>query len=164
MVQLGVGSVLNGKYRITKEIGAGGMGAVYLAEDEVLKRRVVIKALLSDDDPDLVTQSIKEREFLAAVKHANIVSIYDFITVGTHGYIVMEYVGGKTLDQIMDERGQPFDAADAIKYMIGILPAFSYLAKLGLVYCDFKPQNVMLEVSLFHLPHAGLHGQSDGSR
>ena len=123
MVQLGVGSVLNGKYRITKEIGAGGMGAVYLAEDEVLKRRVVIKALLSDDDPDLVTQSIKEREFLAAVKHANIVSIYDFITVGTHGYIVMEYVGGKTLDQIMDERGQPFDAADAIKYMIGILPA-----------------------------------------
>lgn len=146
MVQLGVGSVLNGKYRITKEIGAGGMGAVYLAEDEVLKRRVVIKALLSDDDPDLVTQSIKEREFLAAVKHANIVSIYDFITVGTHGYIVMEYVGGKTLDQIMDERGQPFDAADAIKYMIGILPAFSYLAKLGLVYCDFKPQNVMLEV------------------
>ncbi|HEX6109451.1 MAG TPA: tetratricopeptide repeat protein, partial [Ktedonobacteraceae bacterium] len=145
-VQLGVGSLLNGKYRITKEIGAGGMGAVYLAEDEVLKRRVVIKALLSDDDPDLVTQSIKEREFLAAVKHANIVSIYDFITVDTHGYIVMEYVGGKTLDQIMDEQGKPFDAADAIKYMIGILPAFSYLAKLGLVYCDFKPQNVMLEV------------------
>jgi serine/threonine-protein kinase PknG len=145
-VQPGVGSVLNGKYRITQEIGSGGMGTVYLAEDQVLKRRVVIKALLSDDDPDLVAQSIKEREFLASVKHANIVSIYDFITVGTHGYIVMEYVGGKTLEQIMDEQGRPFDVADAIKYMIGILPAFSYLAKLGLVYCDFKPQNVMLEV------------------
>jgi serine/threonine-protein kinase PknG len=145
-IQLGPGSMLNGKYRITKEIGAGGMGAVYLAEDQVLKRRVVIKALLSDDDPDLVAQSIKEREFLAAVKHANIVSIYDFITVGTRGYIVMEYVQGKTLEQIMDEQGRPFDAADAIKYTIGILPAFSYLAKLGLVYCDFKPQNVMLEV------------------
>ncbi|MDQ2713591.1 MAG: protein kinase [Chloroflexota bacterium] len=146
MVHLGVGSVLNGKYQITKEIGAGGMGAVYLAEDQILKRRVVIKALLSDDDPDLVTQSIKEREFLAAVKHANIVSIYDFITVGTRGYIVMEYVGGKTLEQIMEERGQPFEAADAITYILGILPAFSYLAKLGLVYCDFKPSNVMLEV------------------
>jgi serine/threonine-protein kinase PknG len=145
-IQLGVGSLLHDKYRITKEIGAGGMGAVYLAEDQVLKRRVVIKALLSDDDPDLVAQSVKEREFLAAVKHANIVSIYDFITVGTRGYIVMEYVQGKTLEQIMDEQGRPFDAADAIKYMIDILPAFSYLAKLGLVYCDFKPQNVMLEV------------------
>jgi serine/threonine-protein kinase PknG len=144
--QLAVGDVLGGKYTIVKEIGSGGMGAVYLAEDQVLKRRVVIKALLSNNDPDLVAQSVKEREFLAAVKHANIVSIYDFISVGTRGYIVMEYVQGKTLEQIMEEQGYPFDAADAIKYTLGILPAFSYLAKLGLVYCDFKPQNVMLEI------------------
>ena len=145
-VQLTVGSTLNDKYTIVKEIGAGGMGAVYLAEDLILKRRVVIKALLTDDDPDLVAQSVKEREFLAAIKHANIVSIYDFITVGTRGYIVMEYVQGKTLDQIMEEQGRPFDVATAITYILGILPAFSYLAKLGLVYCDFKPQNVMLEI------------------
>lgn len=145
-VQLTVGGILNGKYTIVKEIGAGGMGAVYLAEDLILKRRVVIKALLTDDDPDLVAQSVKEREFLAAIKHANIVSIYDFITVGTRGYIVMEYVQGKTLDQIMEEQGRPFDVATAIPYILGILPAFSYLAKLGLVYCDFKPQNVMLEI------------------
>jgi serine/threonine-protein kinase PknG len=145
-VQLTVGGKLNGKYTIVKEIGAGGMGAVYLAEDQILKRRVVIKALLTDDDPDLVAQSVKEREFLAAIKHANIVSIYDFITVGTRGYIVMEYVQGKTLDQIMEEQGRPFDVASAITYILGILPAFSYLAKLGLVYCDFKPQNVMLEI------------------
>ncbi|HZR38582.1 MAG TPA: tetratricopeptide repeat protein [Ktedonobacteraceae bacterium] len=144
--QLVAGSLLNGKYKIVKEIGAGGMGAVYLADDQVLKRRVVIKALLSEDDPDLVAQSVKEREFLAAIKHANIVSIYDFITMGTRGYIVMEYVQGKTLEQIMEEQGRPFDVQDAIKHIIGILPAFSYLAKLGLVYCDFKPQNVMLEV------------------
>jgi len=145
-VQLTVGDVLNEKYAIIKEIGAGGMGAVYLAEDQILKRRVVIKALLTDDDPDLVAQSVKEREFLAAIKHANIVSIYDFITVGTRGYIVMEYVQGKTLDQIMEEQGRPFDVSIAITYILGILPAFSYLAKLGLVYCDFKPQNVMLEI------------------
>ncbi len=145
-VQLTVGRMLNGKYTIVKEIGAGGMGAVYLAEDQILKRRVVIKALLTDDDPDLVAQSVKEREFLAAIKHANIVSIYDFITIDTRGYIVMEYVQGKTLDQIMEEQGQPFDVATAITYILGILPAFSYLAKLGLVYCDFKPQNVMLEI------------------
>ncbi|GHO95408.1 hypothetical protein KSF_054560 [Reticulibacter mediterranei] len=122
------------------------MGAVYLADDQILKRRVVIKALLSEDDPDLVAQSVKEREFLAAIKHASIVSIYDFVTRGTQGYIVMEYVQGHTLEQMMEEQGHPFAVSDAINAILGILPAFSYLAKLGLVYCDFKPQNVMLEV------------------
>jgi serine/threonine-protein kinase PknG len=142
---LQIGSILNNKYKVTRTIGAGGMGSVYLADDLVLKRQVVIKGLLSEDDPDLVEQSIKEREFLAAIKHANIVSIYDFITIGIQGYIVMEYVHGKTLDDLLEERGQPFAVAEAIEYILGILPAFSYLAKLGLVYCDFKPQNVMLE-------------------
>lgn len=144
--QLVVGSVLNNKYKLLKEIGAGGMGAVYLAEDQVLKRQVVIKALLSDDDPDLVAQSVKEREFLAAIKHASIVSIYDFLAIGSQGYIVMEYVQGKTLDQLMEDRGRPFDVPEAITHILGILPAFTYLAKLNLVYCDFKPANVMLEV------------------
>lgn len=146
VAQLSPGSLLNGKYRILKEIGSGGMGAVYLAEDQMLKRRVVIKTLLSDDDAEMVAQSVKEREFLAAIKHANIVTIYDFITMGTQGYIVMEYVQGKTLDEIMEERGRPLDVPEAINAVIGILPAFSYLAKLDLVYCDFKPQNVMLEI------------------
>jgi serine/threonine-protein kinase PknG len=143
---LKAGLVLNNRYQVTRAIGSGGMGAVYLAEDQMLKRPVVMKALLSTGDADLIAQSIKEREFLAAIKHANIVSIYDFLTVGNHGYIVMEYVNGKTLDQIMEEQGHPFAVEDAITSMIGILPAFTYLAKLGLVYCDFKPQNVMLEV------------------
>jgi serine/threonine-protein kinase PknG len=111
----------------------------------MLKRPVVIKALLSNDDPDLAAQSVKEREFLAAIKHANIVAIYDFFTVGTEGYIVMEYVQGKTLYQIIEDQGGPLQVPDAIGYILGILPAFTYLSKLELVYCDFKPQNVMLE-------------------
>ena len=143
---LQVGTILHNKYKIVKQIGSGGMGAVFLAEDLVLKRQVVIKALLSDDDPEMVEQSVKEREFLAAIKHANIVSIYDFVTIGLRGYIVMEYVHGKTLDEILEEQKKPFDVAVAIRHILNILPAFSYLAKLGLVYCDFKPQNVMLEV------------------
>ena len=143
---LKAGDLLNNKYRIVREVGEGGMGAVFLAEDQLLKRQVVIKALLSENDPDMIAQSIKEREFLAAIKHASIVSIYDFIATGQQGYIVMEYVHGKTLDQIMEDQGRPFEIADAIKYILGILPAFTYLAKLGLVYCDFKPQNIMLEV------------------
>ena len=144
-VQLTMGSVINDKYRVVKSIGSGGMGSVYLAEDLVLKRQVVIKTLLTDATPDMVAQSIKEREFLASIKHSNIVSIYDFITIGQQGYIVMEYVQGKTLDQIIEEQGKPFSVEHAIHHILDILPAFSYLAKLELVYCDFKPQNVMLE-------------------
>jgi serine/threonine-protein kinase PknG len=137
--------ILHGKYRIQRSIGSGGMGIVYLAYDLALKRHVVIKGLLSEDDPELVELSVKEREFLAALKHANIIAIYDFITEGRTGYIVMEYVNGETLDAIMKRRRAPLAVPDAIRYILEILPAFDYLAKLDYVYCDFKPQNVMLE-------------------
>jgi serine/threonine-protein kinase PknG len=142
---VGVGRLLNNKYRVLREIGTGGMGTVYLAEDIILRREVVIKALLRDVDPELVRRSVREREFLAAIKHANIVSIYDFIATGSQGYIVMEYVHGKTLDQLMDEQQGPFKVDEAIRYILNILPAFTFLARLDLVYCDFKPQNVMVE-------------------
>ncbi len=135
----------NGKYRITKMIGKGGMGAVFLADDTILKRQVVIKALLHSDDADMVAASIKEREFLATVKHPNIVSIYDFFTIGTEGYIVMEFVNGRTLYQLMEKQGKPFDPATAVRHIRDIVAAFSYLHKLDLIYCDFKPQNVMVE-------------------
>ena len=145
--RLAVGSRLgdSGKYQITKAIGAGGMGAVFLATDTVLKRPVVVKALLEANDPDLAEQAVKEREFLADIKHPNIVGIYDFITQGTEGYIVMEFVSGQTILQIMEERNQPLSPDEAIGYILDVLPAFAYLHKLNYVYCDFKPQNMMLE-------------------
>ncbi len=147
VLKIGVGSQLGdkGRYTITREIGSGGMGAVFLAEDNLLKRKVVIKALLQSDDPEMVEASIKEREFLAAIKHPNVVQIYDFLQIDTDGYIVMEYVHGKTLYSMLEERGGEFPPAEAIHYTLGILPAFAYIHRLGLVYCDFKPQNIMLE-------------------
>jgi serine/threonine-protein kinase PknG len=135
----------DGKYELRKLVGKGGMGAVFLAFDRVLKREVVIKALLSSDDPDEVEAAVREREFLAAIKHPNIVGIYDFVSIGTEGYIVMEYVPGHTLFQLMESSNQPFEPAEACRLILAIMPAFAYLHKLGLVYCDFKPQNVMLE-------------------
>ena len=138
------GTMLAGKYRLEKIIGSGGMGSVHLAEDITLKRKVVIKTLLNSDDPELVELSVKEREFLAEINHPNIVAIYDFLTEGNDGYIVMEYVQGKTLDEMLDERGRPFDVKTGIQYILDILPAFAYLANLKLVYCDFKPQNMMI--------------------
>ncbi len=127
-------------------IGSGGMGAVWLAEDLVLHRKVVIKALLNSADPELVEQSVKEREFLAQLKHSNIVAIYDCIAQGNEGYIVMEYVHGKTLEEMLEERQAPLEVPVAINYILGILPAFAYLAARQMVYCDFKPSNLMVEM------------------
>jgi len=100
--------------------------------------------LLNTQDESAAAASVAERQFLAAVKHPNIVGIYNFVQSGSEGFIVMEYVGGKTLKQIRRERG-PLPAAEAIAYIHRILPAFGYLHRMGLVYCDFKPDNVMLE-------------------
>jgi serine/threonine-protein kinase PknG len=136
--------ILAGKYRLEKKLGEGGMGTVCLAEDLILKRKVVIKALVNNNDPELLALSVKEREFLAEINHPNIVAIYDFVSQGQDGYIVMEYVQGKTLDQMLEERGRPFDVKTGIQYILDILPAFAYLARLNLVYCDFKPSNVMI--------------------
>ena len=144
-VSANAGQVLNGRYRIIKPIARGAMGAVHLAHDDVLKRYVVVKTLLTSDDPELVAQSVQEREFLATLKHPNIVGIYDFFTVGPDGFIVMEYVKGRTLYEMIEEQGAPVGIPAMIRYTLGILPAFSYLARLGLIYCDFKPENLMIE-------------------
>lgn len=145
-LQIGIGRVLNQKYRLIKPLAVGGMGIIHLAEDLILKRRVVIKSLLTGDDPELIAQSVKEREFLATIKHANIVSIYDFFMAENRGYIVMEYVQGMTLYQLMADQERVLAVPDAIRYILSILPAFSYFAKLRLAYCDFKAENLMVEV------------------
>src|SRR5262249_29496368 len=134
------GDVVLGKYEVKGTLAFGGLGWIYLALDTVLSRWVVLKGLLNSKDPTLVALAGKEREFLAAVKHRNIVGIYDFIMAGDEGFIVMEFVNGKTLMTLRRERG-PLPAAEAIAYIIDILPAFAYLDEQDLVYCDFKPEN-----------------------
>jgi serine/threonine-protein kinase PknG len=104
----------------------------------------VLKGLLNTQDASAAAAAVAERQFLAAVKHPNIVGIYNFVQSGSEGFIVMEYVGGKTLKQIRQERG-PLPVAEAIAYIHRILPSFAYLHRQGLVYCDFKPDNVMME-------------------
>jgi serine/threonine-protein kinase PknG len=110
----------------------------------VLNRYVVLKGLLNSEDEASAAVAVAERQFLAAVKHANIVSIYNFVNHGTEGFIIMEYIGGQTLKEIRKTRG-PLPVAEAIAYIHRILASFSYLHQQGLVYCDFKPDNIMLE-------------------
>ncbi len=141
---LKAGDVIGGQYEVRGAMAFGGLGWIYLGWDKTLQRWVVLKGLLNSKDEASAAAALAERQFLAAVKHPKIVGIYNFITEGSEGYIVMEYVGGKTLKELRQERG-PLPVAEAIAYMHAILPAFGYLQHQGLVYCDFKPDNVMLE-------------------
>ncbi|WP_323746376.1 serine/threonine-protein kinase [Catenulispora pinisilvae] len=145
-----------GQYAVLGCIAHGGLGWIYLAKDEnVSDRWVVLKGLLDSGDADAMAAAAAERKFLAEVNHPSIVQIMNFVqhpdakTGAPVGYIVMEYVGGSSLKQIRDEyrdsAGQagPLPVAQAIAYAIEILPAFGYLHSLGLVYNDFKPDNII---------------------
>lgn len=155
------GDVVAEKYEIQGTIAFGGLGWIYLALDTVLSRWVILKGLLNSKDPRMLEVAVKEREYLAAVKHPSIVSIYDFLTHGSEGFIVMEYVNGKTLMTLRKERGGPLPVPEAISYILEILPAFGYLDEVGMVYCDFKPENAMVEESSVKLIDLGAVRQID---
>jgi serine/threonine-protein kinase PknG len=147
------GELVAGQYEVLGPLAHGGLGWLYLAMDRNLSNRwVVLKGLLNTTDPDAIAAAMAERQFLAQVEHPNIVGVYNFVqhadraTGEQAGYIVMEYVGGQSLRQLLGERrqaGQSMPLADALAYMIEVLPALGYLHGRGLVYCDFKPDNVM---------------------
>lgn len=141
---LKAGDMVNEKYEVKGPMAYGGMGWIYLAFDTILSRWVILKGLLNAKDEAGAAAAVAERQFLAAVKHPKIVGIYDFIQYKNQGFIIMEFVGGKTISNIRKERG-PLPVEEAISYILGILPAFSYLHAQGMVYCDFKPENFMLE-------------------
>jgi serine/threonine-protein kinase PknG len=143
---LNPGDLVVNQYEVKGAIAYGGLGWIYLGFDKILSRYVVLKGLLNTEDASSAAVAIAERQFLAAVKHPNILGIYNFVNHGSEGFIIMEYIGGKTLKEIRQSRG-PLPVAEAIAYIHRILSAFSYLHASGLVYCDFKLDNVMLEGS-----------------
>ena len=138
------GDRVAGQYEVKGAIAFGGLGWVYLGFDLTLSRYVVLKGLLNSEDTSSAAVAVAEKQFLASVKHANIVGIYNFVNHGGEGFIVMEYVGGKTLKDIRKERGI-LPVAEAIAYIHRVLGAFSYLHSQGLVYCDFKLDNMLIE-------------------
>ncbi|MDQ2755773.1 MAG: serine/threonine-protein kinase PknG, partial [Actinomycetota bacterium] len=148
--KLVAGDLVAGQYEVAGCLAHGGLGWVYLARDRnVSDRWVVLKGLLNSGDPDALAAAIAEQRFLAQVSHPQIVEIYNFVTHDEAGYIVMEYVGGTSLKSLLKQRMRAagrYDALpvdQALAYIIEILPAFSYLHDLGLVYCDFKPDNLI---------------------
>jgi serine/threonine-protein kinase PknG len=112
---------------------------------------VVVKGLLNSGDPDAFRAAVAEKQFLAEVEHPIIVEIHNFVAAPDGAsYIVMEYVGGESLNNLLKARMKsnggrfdPIPVDQALAYMIEVLPALSYLHGLGLLYCDFKPANVI---------------------
>ncbi|MFE4393532.1 MULTISPECIES: serine/threonine-protein kinase [Streptomycetaceae] len=150
------GDLVGGQYEVVGCLAHGGLGWIYLAVDRrVHDKWVVLKGLLDTGDEDALAAAVAERRFLAEVDHPNIVRIINFAehpdlrTGSTDGYIVMEYVGGKSLKDIANERRtadgrrEPLPVEQGIAYALEALPALGYLHGRGLVYCDFKIDNVI---------------------
>ncbi|MDQ1287588.1 MAG: serine/threonine-protein kinase PknG [Actinomycetota bacterium] len=149
--KLAAGDLVNGQYEVAGCLAHGGLGWIYLAWDIHLNRRpVVLKGLLNAGDKDAYEAAQKEREFLARVAYPSIVKVYNFVKHDGAEYIVMEYVGGTSLKTILKDRMRanggrydPVPVDQAIAYIVEVLPAFQYLHDLGLLYCDFKPDNMI---------------------
>ena len=144
--QLNPGDMVADQYEIKGCVAHGGLGWVYLAVDHnVNERPVVLKGLVHSGDAEAQAIAMAERQFLAEVVHPGIVQIFNFVEHPDSrgepvGYIVMEYVGGRSLKP---QRGERLPVAEAIAYMLEILPALGYLHSIGLCYNDLKPENIM---------------------
>ncbi|MFD7165120.1 serine/threonine-protein kinase [Streptomyces violascens] len=154
--KLHAGDIVHGQYEVVGCLAHGGLGWVYLAVDRAVSDRwVVLKGLLDTGDQDAMAAAISERRFLAEIEHSNIVRIYNFVehldqrTGSLDGYIVMEYVGGKSLKEIANERRttagkrDPLPVEQACAYGIEALEALGHLHSRNLLYCDFKVDNAI---------------------
>ena len=148
--KLKAGDLVAGQYDVAGALAHGGMGWIYLARDRnVSGRWCVLKGLLDTADPDAAEAAVAEQRFLAEVRHPAIVGIHNFVQHEGQGYIVMEYVGGPSLKQLAKRRREagegPMPVTEAAAYLLAVLPAIGYLHDHGLIYCDFKPDNVIHE-------------------
>jgi eukaryotic-like serine/threonine-protein kinase len=159
---IGRDTIVDGRYRIQRRLGSGGMAEVWSAEDSQLGRPVALKLLASRFATDAAFRERFRREAsaAAAMQHPNIVSIYDRGEWDGTSYIAMELVDGKTLKQLIQERG-PAGPGAATDITIEILKALRYAHKRGIVHRDIKPQNVLIDaegrakVADFGIAHAG---------
>lgn len=134
-----------GPYKILEPIGKGGMGAIYLAEHTTLQRQVAIKILPTESarKPELLQRFYREARAAAALDHPNIVKLYDVSQgAGTH-FLVMEYVQGKNLQQVVASRG-PIPYQEVVKYLVQAAEGLKHAHAKGFVHRDIKPDNIII--------------------
>lgn len=158
---LTVGDLVANQYEVVGCLARGGVGWIYLARDTHLDGNYfALKGLINTDNARAVELAVAERRSLTKIDHPNIVRIFNFathqepISRKLTGYIVMEYVGGQSLNEIRDIAGAhrdplggPLRVEHVIAYGIEILAAFEYLHGRGLLYCDMSPSNVIRSVN-----------------
>jgi beta-lactam-binding protein with PASTA domain/tRNA A-37 threonylcarbamoyl transferase component Bud32 len=155
-----INTLFDGRYRIVRKLGSGGMANVYLAEDEDLGRRVAIKILnerYANDDL-FIERFRREAKSAAALSHPNIVSVYDRGEAEGTYYIAMEVIEGRSLKELIMTRG-PLPIAQALAYTHEILEALRFAHRHGIIHRDIKPHNILigerLKVTDFGIARAG---------
>ncbi len=134
-----------GRYEIQRKLARGGMGVVYVAHDPVLGRMVALKVFQSDLDlPDAAERFAREARAAASLNHTNIVTIYDFGEVASQPYIVMEYIQGETLADIIRRR-TPVPVAEKIRWLEEVCAGAASAHKMDVIHRDIKPGNLIID-------------------
>ena len=138
-----VGKVL-AQYQISEKLGEGGMGVVWKARDTHLDRFVALKTLSAERlaDPERKRRFVQEAKAASALNHPNIVHIYDIADADGVQFIAMEYVAGKTLDQLIGRKGLRLN--EVLKYAVQIADALAKAHSAGIIHRDLKPSNIMV--------------------
>ena len=139
------GRLLDGRYAVTARIAHGGMATVYQATDTRLDREVALKVMHAElaRDEEFVRRFIGEARSVARLSHQNVVAVFDQGADGPFLYLAMEYVPGRTLKEVLRDRGR-FSPATALEIMTGVLDGLAAAHASGIVHRDIKPENVLL--------------------
>ena len=142
--EVGEGSVIDGRYRLLRRIGSGGMADVWEAEDPHLQRRVALKILHRRfaQDREFVERFEREAEHAAGLSHPNVVAVFDRGDVGDTHYIAMQLLEGRTLKELIDQGLTPEQSVSLIRQ---VLEGAGYAHRHGVVHRDLKPQNVLVD-------------------
>ncbi|WP_158850984.1 serine/threonine-protein kinase [Saccharothrix deserti] len=134
-----------GRYRLTERIGSGGMGVVWRAEDQRLRRIVAVKELLSRTgfDQESIDRAVREGRIAARLQHANVIALYDVVEHDGHPWLIMEYLPSRSLATVMTERG-PLPPDEVARYGVQLASGLAAAHKAGVVHRDVKPGNVLV--------------------